>query len=381
MRFVELKVAVVSLLVASIAWAAPLLPYQGRLDKNGKPLNGNYDLTFALYDAPSAGNLLWQDTFSGVAVVTGAFSVKLGSGAALDPSVLRAPAVYVAISVRGPGEMSFTTLAGRQQVLTTPYATQSQQDFYVPRHLDVGSSQADAGVTITGAASNGTTAPLQIVSGATHLAVDGQALDSIGTLQLQTKTGNGTQVGGSLNVTGVTTATGAINANGGLNAPNIWTKVYDNGGMTGLGAVTWNVKNDTTYKIVVSGEWAANSTGGNIVLRLNGISSGYKSWLRSDGDYGGWWSDGTGIMLSWDSNLTNAIFTNDVTVSINSAGYGLTATGSHTEMETTTRATYLGYLGGSLQFGNAVTPSTMSIVCTTIAGISAVHVMVFTTNP
>lgn len=56
-----------------------LLNYQGRLtDTSGKPLDGLYNITFRLYDAETAGNLLWQGTYNSVSISKGVFSILLG---------------------------------------------------------------------------------------------------------------------------------------------------------------------------------------------------------------------------------------------------------------------------------------------------------------
>lgn len=57
-----------------------LINYQGRLtDKSSKPLDGTYNLTFKIYDAETAGNLLWEETHQAAAIQKGIFSVLLGS--------------------------------------------------------------------------------------------------------------------------------------------------------------------------------------------------------------------------------------------------------------------------------------------------------------
>jgi hypothetical protein len=58
-----------------------LINYQGRLtDKEGKPVSdGAYSITFRIYDAQNAGNLLWEETHSSVLIQKGIFSVLLGS--------------------------------------------------------------------------------------------------------------------------------------------------------------------------------------------------------------------------------------------------------------------------------------------------------------
>ena len=56
-----------------------LLNYQGRLtDSGGAPLSGLYNITFRIYDAETAGNLLWQGTYSSVSITKGIFNILLG---------------------------------------------------------------------------------------------------------------------------------------------------------------------------------------------------------------------------------------------------------------------------------------------------------------
>ena len=57
-----------------------LINYQGRLtDSGGTPLNGAYDITFRIYDAETAGSMLWEETHLGAVIQKGIFSVLLGS--------------------------------------------------------------------------------------------------------------------------------------------------------------------------------------------------------------------------------------------------------------------------------------------------------------
>lgn len=56
-----------------------LINYQGRLtDISGLPLNGLYNLTFRVYDAETAGTLLWQGTYSNTSITKGIFNILLG---------------------------------------------------------------------------------------------------------------------------------------------------------------------------------------------------------------------------------------------------------------------------------------------------------------
>lgn len=64
----------------SYAGVPHLINYQGRLtDKLGKPLEGAYNVTFRIYDAETAGSMLWEETHGGMVIEKGVFSVLLGS--------------------------------------------------------------------------------------------------------------------------------------------------------------------------------------------------------------------------------------------------------------------------------------------------------------
>ncbi|MBA8886629.1 hypothetical protein FHW12_000820 [Dokdonella fugitiva] len=100
---------------ATAAFADPQLPdfvYQGRLQENGAPANGSFDLAFALFDAASGGNQV------GVAidepdypVDDGLFSVSLGF-----PGAFAGTQLYLQVSVEG------VPMLPRQPVATTPVA-------------------------------------------------------------------------------------------------------------------------------------------------------------------------------------------------------------------------------------------------------------------
>ncbi len=95
--------------------AAPQLPdftYQGHLRQNGAPADGNYDLTFELYDAASAGVQVGSTiTETGFAVTDGLFTVSLAF-----PGAFSGTQLWLQVSVDG------TPLLPRQAVSTTPVA-------------------------------------------------------------------------------------------------------------------------------------------------------------------------------------------------------------------------------------------------------------------
>jgi hypothetical protein len=94
--------------------------YQGRLDAEGAPANGLYDLRFTVHDAASGGNQ-WGPALTNapVAVSNGLFTVTLDFGF----GVFNGGARWLEIGVRSNGTASaFTPLAPRQAVLPSPYA-------------------------------------------------------------------------------------------------------------------------------------------------------------------------------------------------------------------------------------------------------------------
>lgn len=69
------------MLVVQVVWgqAPETISYQGVLtesDRNAVP-DGDYSLTFRLYDVPANGTLVWEETQQ-VAVLSGIFNVILG---------------------------------------------------------------------------------------------------------------------------------------------------------------------------------------------------------------------------------------------------------------------------------------------------------------
>jgi hypothetical protein len=96
------------------------VPYASRLtDDTGQPLNGTYAFTFALYDAPTAGQLLWAETRSAVAVQNGDFALGLGEVQPIPKAVAERKELWLAVSVRGPQEATFTLLTPRQKFSVT----------------------------------------------------------------------------------------------------------------------------------------------------------------------------------------------------------------------------------------------------------------------
>lgn len=123
-RLTLIKHAVIMLLLSALnhqlssAYAqGTTFTYQGSLRDGGGPANGtNYDMVFALYDAPTNGNLFNKLEINSVSVSNGVFTVPLDYGANF-PGADR----WLEISVQKNGG-GFSTLTPRQKLTPTPYA-------------------------------------------------------------------------------------------------------------------------------------------------------------------------------------------------------------------------------------------------------------------
>lgn len=99
----------------ALAQTSPQLPdftYQGRLQQSGAPANGNFDLTFQLFDQATGGSQVGATiTDLDFPVVDGIFSVSLSF-----PGAFTGTQLYLQVSVEG------TPMLPRQAVSTTPVA-------------------------------------------------------------------------------------------------------------------------------------------------------------------------------------------------------------------------------------------------------------------
>ncbi len=116
-----LRSAVILMLVfATTTWGAipKLINFQGVLrDGSGNPVaDGSYSVAFKIYDAPSAGTLLWTETQS-VATIGGSFNVLLGATNAVPDSAFSGANRYLGIAVASDPEMS-----PRFQLVSVGYA-------------------------------------------------------------------------------------------------------------------------------------------------------------------------------------------------------------------------------------------------------------------
>lgn len=94
------------------------IPYSGQLtDVDGQSvMDGAYDFVFTLYASPTGGAPLWSETQEDVLVSAGGFHVALARDQPISPAVLASKELWLLVAVRGPKEVSFTTLLPRQSV-------------------------------------------------------------------------------------------------------------------------------------------------------------------------------------------------------------------------------------------------------------------------
>ncbi len=86
------------------------LSYQGMLlDPSGNPLNGNYEITFRIYNAPTGSTPLWEEARTGVNAVpvqAGIFNVILGSLNPIPATMMQSnPDLFLGITIGEDAEM------------------------------------------------------------------------------------------------------------------------------------------------------------------------------------------------------------------------------------------------------------------------------------
>ena len=95
----------------------PKISIQGTLkDANGAAVeNGQYDMTFKLFNSSTGGSAKWEEDQSGVPVVGGVYTALLGSVTDLDPGIFNEPLFLEAV-VNG------TPLSPRLELSYAPYS-------------------------------------------------------------------------------------------------------------------------------------------------------------------------------------------------------------------------------------------------------------------
>lgn len=148
------------------------IPYNGRLEFDGVPFNGEVGIRFQLFDGPDDVSPEWSGDYD-VTVYNGTFSVLLGSDGAPDfAEVLsNADRFELGMTLLSVGGVPLDTpiaLAGRQALFPVPFALHAQEaadfavnrDLFVARNVDVigttrlrGAVTANSSIEATGALS------------------------------------------------------------------------------------------------------------------------------------------------------------------------------------------------------------------------------------
>jgi hypothetical protein len=137
--------------------------YQGRLQNNGSPASGIYNLTFTLFNTSSGtssgGSLVAGPVTNNAVVVTsGLFTVQIDFGA----GVFAGSNNWLEIAVRTNGSGSFNTLTPRQQLTPMPYAIIAENLAAVSQFNTVVPGEF---ATVGGGANNIANGPYATVSG------------------------------------------------------------------------------------------------------------------------------------------------------------------------------------------------------------------------
>ncbi len=114
---------VILCVILSSAEVPQLINYQGRLTDNaGDPVpDGDYEITFRIYNAVVGGDELWTSNPQMVNVTGGLFDYKLGIGEPLPDDIFSGDTVrYLGITI-GQGD----EITPRTRLITVPYAYQS----------------------------------------------------------------------------------------------------------------------------------------------------------------------------------------------------------------------------------------------------------------
>lgn len=87
-------------------------------DTEGTPLSGTLDITFAIFDAPTGGTLLWSEQQTGISISDeGVLNVQLGNVNAIALAVFGGGTRYLEMTIAGD-----TPMSPRSPLVTVPYA-------------------------------------------------------------------------------------------------------------------------------------------------------------------------------------------------------------------------------------------------------------------
>lgn len=114
--------------LATLAQAQPFT-YQGRLEDSNLPANGSYDFELAVFPVAAGGAQVGvTTTILNQPVTSGTFTVQVDPGS----DVFDGQARWLEVRVRPAGGGAYTTLAPRQELTPSPYATRALREWLMP---------------------------------------------------------------------------------------------------------------------------------------------------------------------------------------------------------------------------------------------------------
>lgn len=290
--------------------------YQGQLNTTNGPANGNYDLTFSLYNASTGGSQTGNTlTNLAVSITNGLFTSAVDFGA-----VYNGTTYWLQVGVRINGGGTFTPLTPRQQLTPTPYAVYAESAGSSALISDTGTQNLFAGQY----AGNGTLTGTHN-TGVGYSALSADTLGVYNTAEGDSALGYDTS-GGNNTADGVyalwKNSTG--NGNSAFGADVL---AYNNGGNNtaiGLGALENNTLGSNN---VAAGAYALgnNSTDNGLV------AIGYQA-LQNDAVVGSFFGSGGNTAVGFEALMANTSGSGNTALGwyalqANVSGYNNTASG------------------------------------------------------
>ena len=241
--------------------------YQGRLNANGSPATGIYDLRFTVYDALSGGSVIAGPLVIATGVTNGLFTVTLDFGS----GVFTGPPRWLEIAARTNGTTTFTTLTPRQAVLPTPYSVMAST------------------------ASNllGTLTAAQVSGGTANINISGTAANITGVLPVAN--------GG----TAASTAAGA-RADLGAAASGANADITSLSALTSLSVGSVNVNNNNLYLPATTASAGIIYSGGSRFIHAYGSDNFFAGYYAGNFAMSGNANTGVGAWTLWNNTSGSA---------------------------------------------------------------------------